>query len=667
MTDNAEKARNQWNRYLYCRDNGHEAYTIKSRIMDGFFDGSGQWDEQDRRALDAQGRPCETVNNIMPKINNIVGHQIENQAEVVYKPRDNVADPKVATTITKTAKQVFQNNAFHELETDVFEDGMIGSRGFFEWEVEWEAPNVPGDIKASKKDPRTIVIDPDAHTYEPEGWRDVTEARYLSYNEIERIFGRGKAKELEHKQLGNDHDTLGWESIKPTGFGQQIVRDQAFVDNDALRRLPNIMVLSRQYKEMDKVSYFIDPDTNDTSVVPYNWDDDRVEFVRQRHGLLVATMPKMRIKHMITADDVLLFDDWSIYRTYTIIPYFALFRWGRTIGWVENLVGPQRVLNKMTSQELHILNTTANSGWMIEQDSLVNMDKDDLENDGAQTGIILEYHKGATPPEKIKPNPLPQGHERMAFRAEDNIKEISTVGDSQMGFDREDVAAKAIIAKQSRGSVNLNRVMSNLDKTRRLCGLKVLELIQDFYTEERVMRITGDNPFGSATESQDLQLNQPQGDGSILNDLSIGEYDLVVSSTPMRDTLMDTEFEQGMRMREAGIAIPDSVMIRNSNLANKDEIQQMMAEDPIAARLKELEVKQKEVDIVNGLADAKKKDAEAAAKMREANSPIEDTEDNAEEDRILKLAKAADDLHLTEMRNKQNAANQRRRPASAAG
>ena len=81
----SHKARAQWNRYKYCRDNGHEQYVVAAKEAEGFFDGDGQWALRDRQILANQNRPCETVNNVLPRINNIVGHQIENQAEVTYE------------------------------------------------------------------------------------------------------------------------------------------------------------------------------------------------------------------------------------------------------------------------------------------------------------------------------------------------------------------------------------------------------------------------------------------------------------------------------------------------------------------------------------------------------------------------------------------------------
>ena len=64
---------------------------------------------------------------------------------------------------------------------------------------------------------------------------------------------------------------------------------------------------------------------------------------------------------------------------------------------VRNLISPQEQLNKISSQELHIVNTTANSGWIVESGSLTGMTADDLEEHGAETGLVLEYNRGSTP------------------------------------------------------------------------------------------------------------------------------------------------------------------------------------------------------------------------------------------------------------------------------
>ena len=58
-------------------------------------------------------------------------------------------------------------------------------------------------------------------------------------------------------------------------------------------------------------------------------------------------------------DNVVLHDDWSPYKHFTVVPYFPVFVHGHTLGMVENLLDPQEILNKVSSQELHIVNTTA--------------------------------------------------------------------------------------------------------------------------------------------------------------------------------------------------------------------------------------------------------------------------------------------------------------------
>jgi hypothetical protein len=109
-----------------------------------------------------------------------------------------------------------------------------------------------------------------------------------------------------------------------------------------------------------------------------------------------------KVRWTVTADTVVLHDDWSPYDHFTLVPYFPYWRRGKPFGMVRNLISPQEQLNKISSQELHIVNTTANSGWVVESGSLTGMTADDLEEHGAETGLVLEYNRGSTPPAKIQ-------------------------------------------------------------------------------------------------------------------------------------------------------------------------------------------------------------------------------------------------------------------------
>jgi hypothetical protein len=104
------------------------------------------------------------------------------------------------------------------------------------------------------------------------------------------------------------------------------------------------------------------PKTGESRPIPEQWDEGRVKYVAKEFGLHIIKKLVRRIRWTVTADNVVLHDDWSPYKHFTIVPYFPYFRRGVTIGLVENLIDPQELLNKSESQNLHIVNTTANSG-----------------------------------------------------------------------------------------------------------------------------------------------------------------------------------------------------------------------------------------------------------------------------------------------------------------
>lgn len=612
MPVNASIAHDQWARFIYARDNGHLNFVHKADKCDKFLAGE-QWLKQDLDALELARRPAVTINKIISTISTVLGEQIQNRTEVLFRPA-NGSPAEVAEALTKVWMQISQNNQLPWTRSDVFCDGIVRSRGFYDVRLDF-SDSMTGEVKITKHNSKNVVIDPDAEEYDPDQWADVFLTKWMTPQDVEILYNKDDADYLKMK--GNSDYMFGYDSIERhrdrfSGMPLDISSYQAFQDTAGVRR--NIRVLERQYRKLDNQLHFVDIATGDMRPVPAGWDRNRIADMLAKAGGAITTTKKLvkRIRWTVTADNVVLHDDWSPYKHLTVVPYFPFFSYGRTVGIVENLLGPQEILNKVSSQELHVINTTANSGWRIEENSLVNMSIEELELKGAQTGLVLEYKKGAQPPEKIVPNQVPTGLDRVSMKAEDHIKTISGVSDSMQGFDREDVAAKAIAYKQQRGAVNLTKAMDNLERTDWLLARNVLAIVQEFYTEPRLISIINEDV---TRESEEVMVNQPDPvTGRILNDLTIGEYEIVITSTPHRASLEDSQFEQARALREIGIAIPDSVLIENSRLSRRAEILKQMQgdkESPEAQQQQQLQMRAQEAEVANAEAQAQQTAAQA--------------------------------------------------------
>lgn len=609
MPVNAPLAGDIWLRYQYIRDNGHLDYVQKAKKCEDFFAGL-QWDPNDMAMLKAQRRPALTINKIISTISTVMGEQIYNRSQISFRPRNEGATQQVADTLTKVFMQLDDNNQLTWVRSDVFTDGIVTGRGFYDVRLDF-SDSVRGEVRITQLNPKNVLIDPDAEEYDPDKWNDVFVTKWMSPDMIAMLYSKEDAEYLRGR--GESAFPYGYDSIDRDrdrfGDPKAVTYGMGPLAADGVVR--NIRVVERQYRVLDKMEFFVDVKTGDMRQVPTGWDRNRVAVYLQHNpnvGVVKRTAP--RIRWTVIADNVVLHDDWSPYRHFTVVPYFPYFRRGRTIGLVENLLGPQELLNKVSSQELHVVNTTANSGWKIKKGALRNMSIAELEQRGAQTGLVLELDDidGA---EKINPNNTPQGLDRITYKAEESIKGISGVSDSMQGFDREDVAAKAIQQKAARGSTNLAKPMDSLQRTDFILARNSLDLVQEYYTEERVLHIVTDKMMGT-TEA--VTVNQITPEGTIVNDLTLGEYVAVVTLQPERDTFEDSQFDQALGMYEKGIPIPPAVLIQSSRLRDKADIVKQMTgdpEDPEQQRKAQLQKRVEEANVSNLEADAMLKVAQA--------------------------------------------------------
>ena len=621
MPIDAEKAKEQYDHYQYGRDNGHLDFIVKADACDNYVAGK-QWDPIVEMSLKSQGKPVLTINKTLATLAAIMGEQLENRADISFRPLKD-GEQETADALTKLYIQIANDNKLDWIESEVAADGFITSRGFYDVRVEF-SDSMEGEIKINKINPRNVVIDPDAEEYDPDTWKEVSITKWLTPDDIEILYGKNDADILRLRQpdgLIAEYDNVD----KHHGsFGGDT---RTSISGTEIRK---VRVIERQYKKLSNAWHFVDPETGDLSKVPDTWTDARRNEVAEAAGMSLIRKIVERIRWTVTADNVVLFDEWSPYQYFTVIPFFPFFRNGTTIGIVENIISPQDQLNKTSSQELHIINTTANSGYKVKTGSLQNMDIDDLSSKGSQTGVVFELND-INDLEKLNPNQVPTGLDRVAFKADQFIKEISGVSDSSRGFDRADVAAKAIEAKQAAGSVNLAKPMDNLGRSKHMLVIRILNLMQVFYTEHRVVKVLGTDLVPITSE---LEVNKPTVDGEVLNDLTVGKYDVVITTAPARNTFEETQFKEALELRQLGIAIPDDILVEASHLARKAEIAARLKETSgdapgsveeqqaaqLELQLKELEIQEKQADIAVKEANAKATVLKAGAEAQRINS-----------------------------------------------
>ena len=593
-------ATNQFERYERARDNGHLEYIETAKKCDAFYRGN-QWDPADVASLDDEGRPALTINTILPTVNTVLGEQSTRRADVNFKPKGN-GTQEIADVLNQLYLHIADTNKLDWLESQVFSDGLIQDRGYFDVRIDF-TDHIQGEVRISTKDPLDILIDPDAKEYDPKTWNEIFETKWMSLDQIEEQYGQAKADKLRvAAEYGN---TMGQDSVEyeETRYGDTysgVEYNQGSTTNpEENRQVRAIRVIERQYYQLKECTYYVDRVTGDMRTVPGNWGKRKRQKFADDYGLDILTRQDRKVRWTVTADHCVLHDDWSPYECFTIIPYFPYWRRGRPFGMVRNLISPQEQLNKISSQELHIVNTTANSGWIVETGSLNGMTADDLEEHGAETGLVLEYNRGSSPPAKIPPNQIPTGLDRISQKAAANIKQISGISDAMLGTDSPEVSGVAIQAKQNRGALMIQVPLDNLQKTRQYLAEHILRVVQQYYTEERLIQITDEsNPMKTQIP---LRINEMSPEGFVINDLTVGEYSVVIGTMPTRDNYDEVQFAEAIALRQAGVPIPDDLIVDYSHLAKKGEvaqrIRQMQGMEPMSEEQAEVAAFQAQAEI----------------------------------------------------------------------
>lgn len=654
MSDD-EKAQDNWRYYNYCRTNGHDQFIDRCELALDFFAGK-QWTDAETTEMRGTNRPTLTINQMFRTIDSLVGEMIYSTGDVRYTGVDAMSSDEIADAMDKIYMHTYQQNKLDYVEPRVVMMGLLTGRGYYDVRMDFD-DQMMGNIKVGYRRPQNVILDPEIGSPDTKTWPQVYTTRYASLDDIALTWGTEMAKELENTPQSSwlsPYDMHGERSLSQRMTGQAYAPQQGDPRLVKARRL-----IERQYRTLKYKNFFVDVETGDMSEIPENWDRNRIAHVVTQAGVSVIKRRTETIRWTVSCDRYLLHDEDSPYPDFTIVPFFPYFVDGYPMGLGENLIDLQRMFNKLMSQQLHILNSAANSGWKVKKGSLKNMTDNDLEERGAQTGItlVLDDVKDA---ERIQPGALPNGHDHLAGSIRNLFQDISGYTTTMQGGDRADASAKAIDSKIARGAVNLATAYNALYYAKSEVADRVAGLAQTYYTETRLVRITG----GPGQQSAGVMINQPTPEGDIINDITRGKYVCTVIPAPKRETVEQAVFQQLVEMRgELGVMIPDEVLIQYSAIPQKGKVMEAIQNaggDPQQQQQQaQLDQQLKQAQLAESIASAKNSASQAALAEARARKADADAMRDPQADRIaLDRQRMAYEAVRNEAKDQQDARQQ---------
>jgi len=581
----------------------HNRWAKKGKLCTDFLEGN-QWSEEAKAELAAMKRSALTINKMNTLYRLVIGYQTSNRMDVNFMP---TSDSRSSEDISKVLNAMFQAEAgrmdLKWTDSEVFSDGLITGRGW------WDArlcftDNDFGEIKIKSEDPFSIYVDPDCCTYdmnEDDGGAAYLQKSYwTSIDQVGDKYGIGAAEAVENL-VSPAHTSqllsfLGEQDISPERFFGQYADDKAmgnwadvyhtdFVDHQAKR----LRLTESQYKITQIRQCFIDLETGERKPVPDEWmkpeEQYRIRAVLDHaanlgNEVVVKPRPVKSIRWTVTCADALLHDSWSPYESYTLIPFFPYFRRGTTRGMLEDLIDPQREVNKKRSVMTDILNRNANSGWIYESQTLDPEQEENLRRYGSAPGIAVKWTRSnpnSEAPRRLEPGNYPQGLDRLEEKNAIDLHEISGINESALGQLDRVQSGRAIEARQRQAVLSIQPYQDNFTRSKKVQGRKALEIFQNHYTEERIFRVIGED---SNMATYEINKKIMTGDNAIsrMNDITIGKYSVNIDEIPISATFKQGQFEEMMMILEKlgpiGQAMagtrPD-LIIDQTSIPRKDE------------------------------------------------------------------------------------------------
>lgn len=489
------------------------------------------WTPSEKAELTEKLRIPVVFNRVGPMVEAVAGAEVNNRQTVQFIPR-KAGDAGLNEVLTSAADYFRDACDAEDEESDSFMDVVISGVGVTETSLDY-IDNPDGMVKVDRRDPLSMRWDPSAKKRNLSDKKWAQREEWLDREEIEDRWPEkaddiGATSSSGWSDEGRPHDaSLAWLYQKD---------DSGHDEKSGKHR-----VIHEQWYELETYYTLLDPFTQQVVEMPAEQFETLRDRLKQMRIPLKAARKhrKKWFQVFVCGDTVLEFSPVACNAcAFNFITGYRDRNRNVWFGIVRSMIDPQKWANKFFSQFLHIINTNAKGGLVVEKGVSDNMPK--FKSDWSKSDGITEVNDGAISRKKLMPKPPPVIPPQMAQMLEfsiSSLRDVSGLNLEILGMaDRQQAGILEAQRKQAALTV-LATIFDALRRYRKEQGRLFAHYIVEYVSDGRLIRLVG----GDGTERYVPLLKQ---EGAL-------DFDVVVDEAPNTPNQKNATFAVLMQLLPA--------------------------------------------------------------------------------------------------------------------
>jgi hypothetical protein len=476
------------------------------------FAAGDQWPVEIQNSRSLEARPCLTINKLDAYCRQITNQQRQNRPRIKVHGMNSQADEKMADVLTGICRHIEVNSDADTAYDEAFDSSVRMGWGYWRIVTDYiREDSFDQEIFIRPiRNPFTVYFDPNSVL--PDG----SDAEKAMITEL-------VPKDVFRKMYPDADDGASFLQ-RGTGDGnaEWIMKE-------------DIRIAEYFYIERDRAELLMLSDG--TTVYEDELTEEAQRLMEQAQVTIVDSRETLRRRvKWIKCTGVQVLEEriWPG-RYIPIVPVYAnqvtIESKRKKFGLVRMAKDAQKMYNFWQTSLTETVALAPKAKWLLAEGQ-----DEGHELEWAQANIkaypILRYKqtdidgRPAPVPQRVAAEQIPTGIMAASAQISQDLQAVLGIVDPNQ-LPQGNISGKALLGQQQQIDLTNFHYYDNLTRSIRFTGKIILDLIPKIYDSQRVMRIIGDDG-----QPEMITINERKAVGEILNDVTVGEYDVVMDTGP---------------------------------------------------------------------------------------------------------------------------------------